>query len=195
MANRPLLDSYTWFPYRNDSGETVPPFALIEVTGTVSGSSRATLTCRKPTNSGCTFVSNGPFAVADGAFGDCMVSAHRIVKYTGSVAAGDEIGPSPGNWYASNDEFGMMVLGVTDSANSYALVTLLPKAETCGQDSSSSYGSSFCVSIPGVDLDAVELVDATEADYVLAIRNGCLVKIALVQCDPGSSSSMGAAPA
>jgi hypothetical protein len=189
MTTRPLLENYTWFPFRNDSGEEIPAWSVLEVTGTVSGAGRATLTCRKPTNSGCTFVSSGPFSVQADKFGDCVVSPHRIVKYTGTVAAGDEIGPAPGQWYASNDEFGMMVLGVIDSANSLALVTLLPKAETCGIDSSSSYGSSVCNTIPGVDLDALDLVNASEADYVLGIRAGCLVKIALVQCDPGSSSA------
>jgi hypothetical protein len=78
-----------------------------------------------------------------------------------------------------------MVYGMIDATKNLALVSLLPKAETCGQDSSSSYGSSYCVSIPGVDLDAIELVDAVDADYVLAIRNGCLVKVALTECGSG----------
>lgn len=53
---------------------------------------------------------------------------------------------------------------------------------------SGSGSSCFdCVRIPGVDLDSVPVSAAVDVDYVLGIKNGCLVKVALSECDPGSS--------
>lgn len=185
--SKSVFDNYFWIPFRNDSGETIPPYSSIKITGVVSGGARITLTCDKPSQTTCTYASSGPFSVVADGFGSACVSSHRVVKFSGTVTTGDEIGPVDGSWEASADGNGMMVYGVIDATNNLALVSLLPKAETCGQDSSSSYGSSYCVSIPGVDLDAIELVDAVDADYVLAIRNGCLVKVALTECDNSGS--------
>jgi hypothetical protein len=183
--SKSIYDNYFWIPFRNDSGETIPAYSSLKITGVVSGGARITLTCDKPDNSTCTYAASGPFAVPVDGYGSACVSSHRIVKVSASVSTGDEIGPVGGSWESGDGGNGMMVYGMIDATKNLALVSLLPKAETCGQDSSSSYGSSYCVSIPGVDLDAIELVDAVDADYVLAIRNGCLVKVALTECGSG----------
>lgn len=125
MANRPLLESYTWFPYRNDSGETVPAFAVMKVTGVVAAAARATFTCDKPDSDATMYVTNGPFAVSDGAFGDCCVTPHRIVNYTGSLSAGDRCSPKVNDWVVEENSGGLFaVVGVVDSTRSLALVFL-----------------------------------------------------------------------
>ena len=125
MKTRPILDSYTWFPYRNDSGETVPAFAVMKVTGVVAAAARATLTCDKPDSDATMYVTNGPFAVSDGAFGDCCVTPHRIVNYTGSLSAGDRCSPKVNDWVVEEDSGGLFaVVGVVDSNRSLALVFL-----------------------------------------------------------------------
>lgn len=50
-----------------------------------------------------------------------------------------------------------------------------------------SQDSSGCNQIPGVDLDALETVSAELVDFVLAVKDGCLVKVAVSDC-AGSGS-------
>lgn len=123
MKNRPILDSYTWFPYRNDSGETVPPFSIMAVSGVIDSASRATLTCEKPDSESTMYVSNGPFAVANGSYGDCCITPHRIVNFTGTLSAGQRCNPKSNDWVVQEDSSGIFaVIGIVDSARSLALI-------------------------------------------------------------------------
>lgn len=71
-------------------------------------------------------------------------------------------------------------------------------AQTCDSGSSSISGSysdpsgseSICLTIPGIDMDAIPLADAATVDYVLAVKGGCLVKVALSECVAADSSSV-----
>jgi len=40
-----------------------------------------------------------------------------------------------------------------------------------------------CTRIPGVDLTALDLHNPENVDHVLGVKDGCLVKVALVDCD------------
>jgi hypothetical protein len=53
--------------------------------------------------------------------------------------------------------------------------------------SGSDSGSSACNTIAGVDFELLEIASASDVDYVLAIKDGCLVKVALSECEPDSS--------
>lgn len=76
---------------------------------------------------------------------------------------------------------GCYVGGIADSLGQY----LFFDGQAC--DSSITSDSSFCNQIPGVDLDALETVSAELVDFVLAVKDGCLVKVAVSDC-AGSGS-------
>lgn len=121
----PLLANFTWLPFRNDSAETIPPFAMMEVSGVVTDTNRAVLTCIKPTDDGRFFVSNGPFSVGSGDTGSCCASETRIVSYSGTIASGDTIGPVGGSWDASIAGAGLTVIGDTSYEDGYVLASAL----------------------------------------------------------------------
>jgi hypothetical protein len=54
-----------WLAFRNDSGETIPPFAVLRITGVVTIAGRAVLTVSKPNADGGTFYAvNGAVVTA-----------------------------------------------------------------------------------------------------------------------------------
>lgn len=185
--SKSVWDNYFWIPFRNDSSEDIPAYGSMSITGVVSGGARVTLTCNKPSCDSTIYATNGPFKVAANTFGSACISAHRVAKYTGTLSPGDSCKPRTEEWVIEEDTTGQfMCIGVINETDKLALISLLPKVIAC--DSSDMSGSSSaCNTIPGVDLDMVDVASASEVDYVLAIKNGCLVKVALSQCDQSGS--------
>lgn len=121
--SKSVFDNYFWIPFRNDSGETIPPYSSIKITGVVSGGARTTLTAEKPDADATMFATTGPFSVSSGGFGSACVSVHRVAAFTGSLSVGQRCKPKVGEWKLELDLSGPFVcLGVIDSTNNLALV-------------------------------------------------------------------------
>ena len=181
--------------FYNDSGETVPAYGCVKVTGVTEVNNTCYLTGNKPDSNNGVFVFNSKVDVESGKVGIChpgpIVKAIVNTTLSGeSVPAnalynGECVGPV--GWELASTPGGpMRFVGRLDSclANNVAYVLNRPSSDC---DDSSSFSDSVCQGIPGVDLDALATINAADVDYVLAIKDGCLVKVALSQCDPGSS--------
>jgi hypothetical protein len=120
--SKSIYDNYFWIPFRNDSGETIPAYSSVKVTGVVSGGARTTLTVSKPDSSATMFATTGPFSVPADGYGSACVSVHRVAKFTGSIASGNRCKPKSGDWVLEEDSSGQFVcLGVIDSTKSLGL--------------------------------------------------------------------------
>ena len=121
--SKSIYDNYFWIPFRNDSGETIPAYSSIKITGVVSGGARTTLTADQPDSTSTMYATTGPFSVIANGFGSACVSVHRVAKFTGSLSSGQRCKPKSGDWVMEQTSAGEFVcLGVIDSTNSLALV-------------------------------------------------------------------------
>lgn len=173
------------FIFRNVSGETVPAFGCIKVTGVTFAGERYCLSGDKPDGTSGVFVFNSIEPVPAGENGVCFVGpicrALVASDSANTLYNGECIGPD--GWSLASTPGGpQRFLGRLDdySVDNVAFVLNRP-ASDC--DDSSTGSDSVCQGIPGVDLDALPTVSAADVDYVLAIRNGCLVKVALSDCN------------
>ncbi len=178
------------FIFRNVSSETVPAFGCIKVTGVTFAGERYCLTGDKPDGNAGVFVFNSIEPVPAGENGVCFVGPicrAAVASDSANVLYNGEcIGPD--GWELVSTPGGpQRFLGRLDdySVDNVAFVLNRP-ASDC--DDSSSGSDSVCQGIPGVDLDALPTVAAANVDFVLAIKDGCLVKVALSECVTDSSS-------
>jgi hypothetical protein len=177
------------FIFRNVSGETVPAFGCIKVTGVTLAGERYCLSGDKPDGTHGVFVFNSIEPVAAGENGVCFAGpiCRAIVASdsANTLYNGECIGPD--GWELASTPGGpQRFLGRLDdySVDNVAFVLNRP-ASDC--DDSSSDSDSVCQGISGVDLDALATVNAADVDYVLAIKDGCLVKVSLSECDNSGS--------
>jgi hypothetical protein len=181
--------------FYNNSGETAPAFGCLQITGVTEIDNRYFLTAEKPSGNSGVFVFNSGSDVANAKTGVCH--AGPVVKALVVPSDGDSthsantlyngecIGPD--GWELASTPGGpQRFLGRLDdySVDNVAFVLNRP-ASDC--DDSSSDSDSVCQGIPGVDLDALATVNAADVDYVLAIKDGCLVKVSLSECDNSGS--------
>lgn len=177
------------FIFRNASSETVPAFGCIKITGVTFAGERYCLTGGKPDGNSGVFVFNSITPVPAGENGVCFAGpicrAAVEPDSANQLYNGECVGPE--GWTLASTPGGpMRFLGRLDdySVDDVAFILNRPSSDC---DDSSVSGDSVCQGIPGVDLDALPTVNASDVDYVLAIKDGCLVKVALSECDPGSS--------
>lgn len=99
--------------FRNDSGEAIPQYAIMRVTGMVTVNSRSILTVAKPNTFGSQYshVVNGFVEVASGAYGSCTANFPAKIKYNGTPAAGEVWGPRSGSWSLEDNTGGFVCLG------------------------------------------------------------------------------------
>lgn len=89
---------------RNDSGQAVPPYALMQPTGTVNvTNSFCYATIQKPIHSTilrCPLLINGMFEIASGAYGVAQQGpVFSLLGGSGRVV-GDRLGPEDDEWFA-----------------------------------------------------------------------------------------------
>lgn len=101
---------------RNDSGETIPAYSFMQVTGTVEIGGQNFFKVEKsidPTLLRCPLLINSPREILDGETGLAQYGPVYRVKASTSYDVGDRLGPITGSWQAG---YGSMyaVLGVDD---------------------------------------------------------------------------------
>lgn len=114
-----------WLAFRNDSGETIPPFAVLRITGVVTIEGRAVLTVAKPNADGGTFYAvNGAVSVVSGGYGSCTRDAPCMAACDDSVtpSVGEEWGVMSASWELQRGYGGYRVIGVETGDNDRALV-------------------------------------------------------------------------
>ncbi|MGQ0633044.1 MAG: hypothetical protein ACT4QC_00385 [Planctomycetaceae bacterium] len=125
-----LFDPLTVF--RNDSGEQVPAFGVLRLTGVaVLEPARVVLTAQKPDTYGCQYqcAINGPTPVPAGKYGVCTRLGLLPALYDaadGTPAFGERWGPRSGTWKLKKHTGGFRVLGVTNGGKGLALVEHQP---------------------------------------------------------------------
>lgn len=131
-------ENQQWWPIRNDSGEEVPAFACMRITGMFSpftssdgvyqrvGVANMGFTIGKPNAfaSQYSHLFNGPIAIASGAVGQ-GVFGHVMLGRRSGVSAptvGSAIGPTNGSWDLAGGSYGFTVVADTsldDTLNLY----------------------------------------------------------------------------
>lgn len=110
---------YFNIPFRNDSGETIPAFAVMRVTGAAGLGSIPVITVAKPsTDFKRRYLVNGPFPVS-GASGQYVFglgtwaeqSAYVLYDDANTPAYGEEWGPSSGSWKIKKYRYGFHIIG------------------------------------------------------------------------------------
>ncbi|MBX9788592.1 MAG: hypothetical protein K2Y37_06725 [Pirellulales bacterium] len=101
MSFSPRGNLVRWLSFRNDSAETIPPCAVMRITGAVELEGQAVLTVDKPDADGGThYVFNGALAVAAGEFGSCTHSfpCCALFNPADAPAVGQAWGAQSGSW-------------------------------------------------------------------------------------------------
>lgn len=107
-------------PFRNDSNETIPAFAVMRVTGVATGMSIPLVTVAKPSSSfQRLYLVNGPIPVAGGSksrempgFGTWADQAGFVLYDDANTPAyGESWGPSDGSWEIKKWRYGFTILG------------------------------------------------------------------------------------
>lgn len=129
-----MADPSTIIPigYKNDSGETIPPFAILELTGDceyISATRSYVVKVRKPTGVGPYILDIGSGAASSGegsyGLGVSCFSHTWWMKYNGSApttAWVTEVGAVAGQWYGDTSGTGFLYAGVFDGTNHWVLV-------------------------------------------------------------------------
>jgi hypothetical protein len=102
--------------FRNDSGFTIPPYAILQPTGTFESGVFTYVTVGRPVSASGAFVPlfNGPFAVANGEYGTAQDGPVFTATTDGSsFSAGNSIGWTNGSFNVSSG-IGLIYLGPTD---------------------------------------------------------------------------------
>lgn len=93
-------DNMQWEPFRNDSGEEVPAYALMKVTGAAKSGTTRMLLVDQPDEVEGEYVANGPSSVPDGKFGRCGRGlAKRVLFDNAETPANGEV------WGAKNNSW------------------------------------------------------------------------------------------
>ncbi len=99
-----------WLDFNNVSGEEIPAFAVLKITGL---DSNGFLTADQYDQFGAVYPTaiNGAHAVANTKNGKCTMSFPAWVKHNGSPAFGESWGPVSGQWDARLRSIGFSVIG------------------------------------------------------------------------------------
>lgn len=121
-------ENQQWWPVRNDSGEEVPEFGCMRITGMFSpftssdgsfqrvGVANMGFTIAKPNTfaSQYSHLFNGPRPIAAGAVGQGVFGRVMLGQYSGSQpTAGSAIGPINGSWLLHGGSYGFTVMDAT----------------------------------------------------------------------------------
>jgi hypothetical protein len=118
------LERIRWQAFRNDSGESIPAFALLRPTGWTSVEGLPMLTMGKPNaDSQEGLFLNSERSVDTGGFGTCTWDSPGNVAYTGSSPSnGQTWGGKSGSWLLNSGYGGWLVVGGSHTARGQNVV-------------------------------------------------------------------------
>jgi hypothetical protein len=107
---------------RNDSGEVIPAFSVLRITGTVSVNSKIVYKVDKPnTTFERRYLVNGPVAIPVGKYG--FANDGRFVDVeVDYTTAGKNYGPSPGSWKLVYQRYGFELFDTPSSSQKYRAI-------------------------------------------------------------------------
>lgn len=172
--------------FRNDSGEEIPAFAAMRVTGVQMLEDQAILVCNKPDSSAAEIIANGPQAVADqdvGAaykFGVVQVKAEVGITLGATVRAKAsswevEAGSGPAVFLGYDTEYdcGLVRLGVGGATLfRFELNAAFPSGTSVSATIKSMDGTTVNASINLQDPEAIFLGLADEAKGYCLLQGG-----------------------
>lgn len=127
-GERSFLTDRQWTEFRNDSGEEIPAFGCIRITGkAVPEAGRIVRTAAKPNTYGAQYnhAFNGPLKCPIGNYGMCVMGQEMAAVYDsadGTPSFGEKWGPQSGTWKLKKNTGGFLVIGTTNETTFLALV-------------------------------------------------------------------------
>jgi hypothetical protein len=128
-----------WIEYYNDSGEEIPAFGVMRISGMRKKDGRPVIECKKPHTFGSQGQHriNGPVPVESSQYGVCLIGNHVAALYDtadGTPAFGESWGPRDGTWKLKKNTGGFRVLGNADTTNGVVVVVSVPMMLDRGTD-------------------------------------------------------------
>lgn len=100
---------------RNDSGEEIPAWGCMQVTGTVDANNQSFSKVTKPTTSGVQYLFNGQQPIETGGYGVAQEgNKARAYKSSGTVTFGQLWRPTSGQWYLTQGSGRFPAIGLDD---------------------------------------------------------------------------------
>lgn len=167
------LHGLRWLPFRNDSGETVPAYGVVRVTGATERHGQLLLTAAQPDSAlRRQYALNGPLPVAAGDYGSCTCdSPWFALRGAGSPEPGQAWGPQPTSWSLVAGRPGFAVLGAIDEADPLRmLVRHDPPQQLLGRTSATlTPGSSATIDLyfGGGGAESDSTIDLTAHEWML----------------------------
>lgn len=159
-----------WFPVSNDSGEIVPSFGILDITGTSSD----LLVGAKPTAFGATFpiAINGPQPIAVGGVGECTLDFPCWVAFdTGDTPAnGEQYGPVSGQFTAKLRSPGFVIIGGQDGTN--VLVDRAPTMQVLFENDSGTVAQDATGTASVFYFSTGTWTEEADATHNFTFRNG-----------------------
>ena len=142
-----------WEEFYNESGEQIPAFACMRVTGMTTVQGRNIVKVAKPNTYGSQYLHrlNGPLPVEIGKYGICTCSPGAAALYDtadGTPAFGERWGPRDATWKLKKNTGGWAAMGNADTTNGIVIVQQAPMLSFHGQtDAAISKDAGGTVSI------------------------------------------------
>jgi len=106
------LDKCLWVKFVNNSGETIPPYSVLRVTGTTARNGEPFFTVEKPNSTQQKYYPiNGAAAVGANQIGECTFSQQAIAAHESAPSYGTQVGPVDGEWTLSTSGEGFYSFG------------------------------------------------------------------------------------
>lgn len=178
--------------FRNDSGYEVPPYACLQVTGTVESGEQNYCTIDKPADTDATsgeYLFNGHFAVPDGEYGTAQSGRLvRAIKSEGESTAGDKWNPVVDDWTIEQDDSGRFVMaGDDDITTDVARVFIGSSGSGGGAISgvATSWGTQSGGDFAGLKYADITIIEASDQKLLgtsvrVYDRKGCILDINVV---------------
>lgn len=162
--------------FRNDEAETVPAYAVMQVSTADLDRNRPFVTVVQPTSSGTIYLINGPRDVAAGDYGVGYREGRCL--YLDGSGLGDYWSPVAGEWYLAKDGWDFRLVDLLDDDTGLFWLNAEPKIVRGKTDSSVIKGGTVAVSIYIGTTDTGRNITAT--DLYADLDSGKWVHCALV---------------
>lgn len=103
-----------WVPFENTSGETIPPYAVMQVVGVDTVAGFTYLSVDKPSGPTAAVLVNNEFPVADGEFGSGYRFGVVNVLSSGTLSPGDACQTAASSWEIVAGPGPFVILGDVD---------------------------------------------------------------------------------